>query len=106
MIVRMWEAHVTPDRVDEFCAQLTDRSIPALATLDGFLGAELLRSVSEEDHRVVVLARWRDEAAIRAYAGAMWRIRPVWAEGEFRNLEHPPVVSHFSPVTNFTNATG
>lgn len=110
MIVRIWEAQVAPDRLEEFCAKLVNESIPALGAIDGFLGGELLRSVTDGDHRVLVLARWRDEAAIRAYAGPMWRIRPVWAEGEFRNLEHPPVVSHFTPVATVgevvTVATG
>ncbi|GAA2994150.1 hypothetical protein GCM10020229_03300 [Kitasatospora albolonga] len=95
MIVRIWEAQVVPRRRDEFCTRLTEVVIPALDGTDGFEGAELMRSVSELDHRVLVVTRWRDEAALRAYAGTMWRIRPVWAEGEFGFLEHPPSVSHF-----------
>ncbi|GAA1153411.1 heme-degrading monooxygenase HmoA [Kitasatospora gansuensis] len=98
MIVRIWEAQVAPRRVDEFCTRLCDEVLPALRDTDGFEGAELLRSVTELDHRVLLLTRWRDEAAVRAYAGPMWRIRPVWAEGEFGYLEHPPTVSHFRPT--------
>jgi hypothetical protein len=98
MIIRIWEAQVAPRRVDEFCAKLAAEVVPALRDTDGFEGAELLRSVTELDHRVLVLTRWRDEAAVQAYAGPMWRIRPVWAEGEFGSLEHPPSVSHFEPV--------
>ncbi|MFJ8041769.1 antibiotic biosynthesis monooxygenase family protein [Kitasatospora sp. NPDC096147] len=95
MIVRIWEAQVVPARREEFCARLADEVIPALDGTDGYQGAELLRSVSALDHRVLVVTRWRDEAALRAYAGTMWRIRPVWAEGEFGFLEHPPSVAHF-----------
>ncbi|MDH6125644.1 antibiotic biosynthesis monooxygenase [Kitasatospora sp. GP82] len=98
MIVRIWEAKVLPRRNDEFCAMLAAEVFQSLDGADGFEGAELLRSVSEDDHRVLVITRWRDEAAVRAYAGPMWRIRPVWAEGEFGYLEHPPTVWHFAPI--------
>ena len=33
-----------------------------------------------------------------SYAGPMWRIRPVWAEGELRYLVHPPEVTHYRPL--------
>ncbi|BFV56226.1 hypothetical protein KCMC57_up13300 [Kitasatospora sp. CMC57] len=98
MIVRIWEAQVAPRRVDEFCAVLCEEALPLLAEADGFESFELLRSVTEQDHRVLLVTRWRDEAAVRAYAGPMWRIRPVWAEGELGYLEHPPTVSHFRPT--------
>lgn len=98
MIVRIWEAKVLPRLVDEFCAKLDAEVVPALRDTDGFEGAELLRSVTDDDHRVLVVTRWRDVAAVQAYAGPMWRIRPVWAEGELGYLEHPPSVSHFEPV--------
>jgi hypothetical protein len=45
-----------------------------------------------------MITRWRDEDALRAYAGPMWRIRPVWAEHELNYLEHPPTVHHFSSL--------
>ncbi|MER5865998.1 antibiotic biosynthesis monooxygenase [Kitasatospora sp. NPDC002040] len=99
MIVRIWEAQVSPRREEEFCTRLCDEVLAVLWDTDGFEGAELLRSASEADHRVLLLTRWRDEAAVRAYAGPMWRIRPVWAEGEFGYLEHPPTVAHFLPTT-------
>ncbi|WP_441249308.1 antibiotic biosynthesis monooxygenase family protein [Kitasatospora sp. McL0602] len=98
MIVRVWEAEVQPRRAEEFWARLVGEAVPGLAGVDGFLGAELWRGVTEGDHRVLMVTRWRDEAAVRAYAGPMWRIRPVWAEGEFEALEHPPRVSHFTPL--------
>ncbi|GAA2247521.1 MULTISPECIES: antibiotic biosynthesis monooxygenase family protein [Kitasatospora] len=98
MIVRIWEAQVTPERADEFCAKLVTEVLSGLDRADGFGGAELMRSATDTDHRILVITRWRDEAAVRAYAGPMWRIRPVWAEGEFGFLRHPPTVSHFIPV--------
>ncbi|MER7849463.1 antibiotic biosynthesis monooxygenase family protein [Kitasatospora sp. NPDC096077] len=98
MIVRIWAGQVTADRIEEFCAHLVSQVIPQLGRTDGCLGGELLRSVSEGGHRVLVVSRWRDEEALRGYAGPMWRIRPVWSEGELHYLKHPPEVTHFMPI--------
>ncbi|MFE6052364.1 antibiotic biosynthesis monooxygenase family protein [Kitasatospora sp. NPDC056446] len=98
MIVRIWAGQVLAGRIEEFCAHLAAQVIPELGRTDGCLGGELLRSVSEDGHRVLVVSRWRDEAALRGYAGPMWRIRPVWSEGELRYLAHPPEVTHFLQI--------
>ncbi|MBO1415846.1 antibiotic biosynthesis monooxygenase [Streptomyces sp. FH025] len=98
MIVRIWAGQVSADRIEEFCAHLANQVIPQLGQTDGCFGGELLRSVTEGGHRVLVVSRWRDEEALRGYAGPMWRIRPVWSEGELHYLAHPPEVTHFMPV--------
>ncbi|MFJ2866555.1 antibiotic biosynthesis monooxygenase family protein [Kitasatospora sp. NPDC087314] len=98
MIVRIWTGQVLAGRIEEFCVLLTTQVIPQLGRTDGCLGGELLRSVTEDGHRVLVLSRWRDEEALRGYAGPMWRIRPVCSEGELCYLAHPPVVTHFMPI--------
>ncbi|GAB7185602.1 hypothetical protein ATKI12_5433 [Kitasatospora sp. Ki12] len=100
MIVRIWAGQVPAGRIEEFCAHLAAQVLPQLGRTDGCLGGELLRPVSEENgNRVLVVSRWRDEDALRGYAGPMWRIRPVWSEGELRYLAHPPEVTHFLQVT-------
>ncbi|MEU9129477.1 antibiotic biosynthesis monooxygenase [Kitasatospora sp. NPDC048540] len=97
MIVRIWEAHVAPGRADAFCRQLEEEVLPQILATDGCLGGELMRAVVEGDHRVLMITRWEGEDALFAYAGRMWRIRPVWAEGELNYLEHPPKVAHYRP---------
>ncbi|MFJ1702924.1 antibiotic biosynthesis monooxygenase family protein [Kitasatospora sp. NPDC088346] len=99
MIVRIWEAHVAPEHADEFCATLTAEALPQIVRTEGCLGGELLNAVGEEDHRILMITRWRDEAALLAHAGPMWRIRPVWAEGQLNFLEHPPKVAHYLPLS-------
>ncbi|TQF01350.1 hypothetical protein E6W39_02745 [Kitasatospora acidiphila] len=100
MIVRIWEAQVAPKMVAELCAVLQAQVMPQLVGLDGYLGGELLRSLPDSTHRVLVVTRWRDEEALRGYAGPMWAMRPVGSEGELGYLEHPPEVSHFSVLTS------
>lgn len=99
MIIRIWEADVSPHRAEAFCARLAATVLPEIGRRDGFLGGELLRACADGDHRVRMITRWRDEDALRAYAGPMWRIRPVWSEGELNDLEHPPTVAHFHSLT-------
>ncbi|GAA2089616.1 hypothetical protein GCM10009759_12570 [Kitasatospora saccharophila] len=106
MIIRIWEAQVAPHRAEDFCARLASTVLPGLGRWDGFLGGELLRACSAEDHRVQMITRWRDEEALRAYAGPMWRIRPVWSEGELHELEHPPTVVHFHSLRRLDAAPG
>ncbi|MFJ4667879.1 antibiotic biosynthesis monooxygenase family protein [Kitasatospora purpeofusca] len=98
MIIRIWAGQVMAGHIEEFCEVLTSEVLPQLGRTEGCLGGELLRSVTEGGHRVLVVSRWRDEAALLGYAGPMWRIRPVWSEGELRYLAHPPEVTHFTPV--------
>ncbi|WP_371483142.1 antibiotic biosynthesis monooxygenase [Kitasatospora sp. NBC_00315] len=98
MIVRIWAAQIVAGRMDDFCALLSTQVMPELRATDGCLGGEVLRSLTDEGPRVLMISRWRDEDALRAYAGPMWRIRPVWAEDELRYLAHPPEVAHYRPL--------
>ncbi|PWI41887.1 antibiotic biosynthesis monooxygenase family protein [Streptomyces sp. ICBB 8177] len=97
MIVRVWEAPVVPGLMGEFCAMMAADVVPPIRQVDGCLGAELLCSTDPQEPRVLLVSRWRDEAALRGYAGPMWRVRPVWAEQELRYLLRAPRVSHFTP---------
>ncbi|MER8182280.1 antibiotic biosynthesis monooxygenase [Kitasatospora sp. NPDC094015] len=97
MIVRIWEAHVAPRHAAGFRAQLAEEVLPQILRTDGCVGGELMTAVVEGDHRVLMITRWTDEESLLAYAGPMWRIRPVWAEGELNYLEHPPKVAHYQP---------
>ncbi|MCX4744573.1 antibiotic biosynthesis monooxygenase [Kitasatospora sp. NBC_01287] len=99
MIIRIWEAQVAPRMMSDFCAVIQSEMLPELNGLDGYLGGELLRSLPDSAHRVLVVTRWRDEPALRAYAGPMWAMRPVWSENELTYLEHPPEVRHYTVVS-------
>ncbi|MFF7636201.1 antibiotic biosynthesis monooxygenase family protein [Kitasatospora sp. NPDC008050] len=100
MIVRIWEARVAPKLVTEFCAVIQSEMLPQLAGLDGCLGGELLRSLPGGPHRVLVVTRWRDEEALRGYAGPAWAKRPVWSDEQQTYLEQPPEVAHFTVLSS------
>lgn len=100
MIVRIWEARVAPKLVTEFCAVIQSEMLPQLVGLDGYLGGELLRSLPVSTHRVLVVTRWRDEEALRGYAGSTWAKQPAWSDEEQAYLEHPPEVAHFTVLSS------
>ena len=98
MIVRMWEVRVVPGRLREFCDLLTEGLWGRLRGVDGFLGGELFASADGED-RVVVLTRWRDQAALEAAAGPGWRTTALLTAAERGFVVRPPHLWHFVPVS-------
>lgn len=97
MIVRMEESRVVAGRVEEFCARLRATVLPRLADHDGFLGADLYRSYDGAE-RVVLVTRWRDEAALDRVAGPGWPDSPLAAPAVRQLLARPPHVWHFVPA--------
>ena len=94
----MWEARAQPGRAGELAAQLRDATHrDRLRAVDGFLGAEVFVSYDGPD-RVVVVSRWRDEAALEAFAGTQWRDRPVVDREAAPLLAREPAVWHFVPA--------
>jgi hypothetical protein len=93
----MWEARALPGRLDEL-VELIRRGWPALAASDGFVGGELYRADSGTDPRLVLVTRWRDEAALAAAAGPGWPDTAVPLPGEEHLHARPPHVWHFTPV--------
>lgn len=101
VIVRIWEAQVVPERVEEFSALFASTILPKLIGADGCLGGEVLRPVAGEQEvepRIIGITRWRDKESLRALLGPMWRVRPMWEEQELEYLTRPPQVRHFEPV--------
>jgi hypothetical protein len=93
----MWEARVVPGLLDELVGFVVARVWPTLVAADGFGGGELYRADSDTEPRLVLLTRWRDEAALAAAAGPGWRAA-VLLPGEDRFHARPPHVWHFTQV--------
>jgi hypothetical protein len=101
VIVRVWEADVAQERVDEFCALIASKILPRALAAEGCLSGEVLRPLADEPGapvRVIGITRWRDEKSLRALLGPMWRLRPMWEEEELEYIEGAPRVTHYEPV--------
>jgi heme-degrading monooxygenase HmoA len=106
MIVRSWRGRAAPDRQQAYPAHFRHNVLPALRGIDGFAGAELLRE--ERDGMVVflVLTRWRDMQAIRAFAGADASRAVVEPEAVAALVDFDATVRHYEVVEDMRqNAT-
>jgi len=72
--------------------------LPALAKLDGFLGAQLLRTEAPEGLEFLVLTRWRSMAAIRAFAGDQVERAVVEPEAAAALVRYDETVRHYEVV--------
>jgi heme-degrading monooxygenase HmoA len=70
MIVRVWRSRASHENADAYPAHFRDKVVPELHRVPGFVGAELLRRDLADDLEYTVLTRWRDLAAVKAFAGS------------------------------------
>jgi hypothetical protein len=93
MIVRMSEAAVNPGMLEEFREIIVAAVAEFPGQHEGLLSHEV---VSDDERTLIYLSRWRDEAALEAYAGPGWRDQPVMLPDEERFLAEPLRVRHFA----------
>jgi heme-degrading monooxygenase HmoA len=66
-VVRMWETRLDAAGVERFWSAVR-ATWSDLSSYDGFLGGEAFAAATDE-HRAVVLTRWRDEPAAAPITG-------------------------------------
>jgi len=69
MIVRTWRGRASLSRPDDYVRHFRTNVVAELTSVDGFLGATLVRQVRLEDIEFLVISRWRSVDAVRAFAG-------------------------------------
>jgi heme-degrading monooxygenase HmoA len=69
MIARLWRAWATAASAPVYAAFLTGEFISELTKVDGYGGLELLQRPADGEVEILVITRWRDLDAIRAFAG-------------------------------------
>ena len=104
MIVRVSEASLRPERADEFMEILRELVAGFPAAHDGLLDHEILVDRADAT-RVQYVSRWRDEEAVRAYAGDGWADTPVTFPDEDSYLTEPLRLRHFLVDGFTTDAT-
>jgi heme-degrading monooxygenase HmoA len=93
VIVRVSEASVRAGRLGAFLRRLQAEVGPYRERFDGLLSDEVL---TDGETAVLYVSRWRDEAALEAFAGPDWRTAPVTFDDEDSYLSSPLRVRHFS----------
>src|SRR5262249_38934933 len=69
MIVRAWRGQALPASASAYSDHFQRKVLSELKSIDGFLGASLLRRDEAERVEFLVLTRWASMDAIRAFAG-------------------------------------
>ncbi|GAA1855118.1 antibiotic biosynthesis monooxygenase [Myceligenerans crystallogenes] len=92
MIIRRSTARVRDGMMTEF-REFIAAGTAEFRELDGFLGDEIVVGPGT----LTYVSRWRDEAALAAYAGPGWRTEPVVRADEDRYLTQPLRVTHEFP---------
>ena len=96
-VVREWSAYVETARVDDYLRRMRETSRDRYLALDGNLGTAIhVRAMGDGRSVVRVLSHWRDESAIRAFAGPDIE-RPLrYPDDDEFLLEHPQRVRHWT----------
>lgn len=69
MILRTWKARTTPDKLDDYLAQVEAVVIPHLRAQNGFAGAEFAQRPLDDDRiEILVITRWQSAEAVAAFA--------------------------------------
>ncbi|MEO5920842.1 MAG: antibiotic biosynthesis monooxygenase [Pseudolysinimonas sp.] len=94
-IVRTSEVYIIDGKVPEFMAELHNLVATFPATYDGLEHHEVLVDRAEP-RRLIYRSRWRDEAALVAFAGPDWETEPVRFPGEEDLLVDGMHLRHFA----------
>ena len=100
MHVRLTTIEGSPDRMDEATRHVQEQALPQLRQMDGFKGFVALGD--RQSGRLVGVAFWEDEEALRATEGAVSGVRSGTAEavgGSVAGVEEYEVVVYEAPST-------
>jgi heme-degrading monooxygenase HmoA len=101
MIVREWRGRASLDKAEAYPKDFRECVAPELATIPGFLGAELCRRVAGDRIEFLVLTRWRSMETIRAFTGADVD-KAVVEPGAIAALEDfDKAVRHYEAIEDF-----
>lgn len=69
MIERHWRGIAKTRHADDYLKHLTGETFPALRTIDGFVGASILKRPVDAGMEFLVITRWNSLEAIAKFAG-------------------------------------
>jgi len=70
VIARHWRGVARAESADRYVAHLETETFPAIARIDGFVSAMVLRRPTDDGIEFVVVTTWRSMTAIERFAGA------------------------------------
>ncbi|MBC7896016.1 MAG: antibiotic biosynthesis monooxygenase [Cytophagaceae bacterium] len=99
MISRHWHGIVKSDQADAYVIYLLSETFPGLETIQGFLGAEVLKREVAEGIEFLVVTRWASIDAVRAFAGQDAGTAVVSPKAQAMMVDYDRVVQHYHVVS-------
>ncbi len=101
MIVRVWKARATPANAPAYRAHLHSHVFPTLRSLSGFVSADLMERVDDDEIELIVTSRWQSLKAVREFAGDTYENAVVAPAARKLLSSYDEDVSHYE-VTEST----
>jgi heme-degrading monooxygenase HmoA len=98
MIVRMWHGRVPNDKAERYRDFLNERAVVDYRSVEGNEAVYILERRDGEETHFITLTLWRDEAAIRQFAGDELTRARYYPEDKDFLLEFEPHVVHYTVV--------
>ncbi len=97
-ILRTWSARASNEQWPRYREHFTERVLPELRGIAGYLGATLSVRVSGEQREILVETYWRSLDAVQAFAGVDVEAAVVASEATALLAEHHKRVHHYEIV--------
>ena len=98
MIVRAWRGRALSEKASAYSEHFRRKVLPELESIEGFLGAALLRDEGAHGVEYLVLTRWTSLDAIRAFASDDVRKAVVEPEAVAALVSFDRTVRHYEVV--------
>ena len=94
----MWSGRASPSNPEGYADYFRRTLLPELKTINGFIGATLLRRTDGDAIELIVLTRWQSLDAVRAFAGLELGKAVVEPEAIAALVDYDRRVTHFEVV--------
>jgi heme-degrading monooxygenase HmoA len=95
VITRLWRGWTAADHADAYEEFLLRELFPAMGSIPGFVGADVLRRRVEDEVAFVTLTRFESLEAIRAFAGEDYEIPVLEPQALALLSRHEDRAEHF-----------
>lgn len=95
MVARYWSARGRRDTAPQYLEHFTERVLPALQKVDGYVSATVLQRAVGHSIEIVVTTYWQSLDAIRHFAGDDLEIAVVAEEAAALFVDYDRRVRHY-----------
>jgi heme-degrading monooxygenase HmoA len=98
MIVRIWRGQATSENADAYYHHVTTTVFPALTSIPGHRGANLLRREADGQVEFLAVTLWTSLEAVQVFAGEDAEVAVVEPEARAMLAEFDEFVRHYEVV--------